>query len=115
MDWRVFAATTALLLEGPHDLGLVEPSDTHNLPEPTIAQYAVIRRHLKSVATAAGVPLINVERALYRLTKKVEINPDRRWSTYRHDLLAAADAWDVSEASNEEDAYGEGVQEDSTD
>jgi hypothetical protein len=108
LDRRVFAATTALLLGTDDDLGLVGASHTNNLKPPTIENYVAIRPHLRAVATEAVLPLIVVERALYRLARNVDSGSDLRWSTYQGNLLQLARDWPERAEPSSEDSYEHG-------
>jgi len=89
LDWRVLAAVAGLGVDqgGDSDLGLVAPGSQKPL-KPTLADYAKVRTLLTRLARETGVPLRDLERALYRMTKNVQGN-GMTWAQYGRALAEA--------------------------
>ena len=100
MDWRVLAATAALMQNAGDPLRL--PAKNSPL-EVTLDQYEIVRRILKETAENCDLPLHVVERALYNLSRQVPNKKGRSWRQYEHDLRAAANASPVIKDSGSAD------------
>jgi hypothetical protein len=89
LDWRVLAASSALALGTPDDLGFVQPDGRQHVDADLAAHYPSVRRLLRRIAADADLPLTVVERGLYSLTQQVKEAQDRTWAEYREALLVA--------------------------
>jgi hypothetical protein len=89
LDWRVLAAAIALTLDdGVLNFG-VEATSTESVVLDLHDHYPAVRELLLKESQDSGVPLITIERGLYRLTQMVN-GKGRKWGTYRRSLLEAA-------------------------